>query len=279
MNSIVSTFIVSPLVGIVNFVFSWLYKPLSKAIASSVESSGGMTGIRVVQHDRTAEGRRTPANIEVNAAVVARRRPFLSSLLPYCVATLFALISIWVTASISRSLSSASTIEWLKASARTLAAKWGLTDPVKVIVLAPIHALAQRHRWSKRSMACVNALCMGSTEPHKFRNAVTLVMQSNSMLKRASLRLMLERVERVRDREIEAMTKAQEDIISKESSEEVRRSLRAKQQRHHRPCMRWLSPRRRGLRHANRTHHRRRPPQWAPSPSFPLRTVGRLLDR
>ena len=51
------------------------------------------------------------------------------------------------------------------------------------------------------------------------------------MLKRASLRLMLERVEWVRDREIEAMTKAQEDIISKESSEEVRRSLLAKHQR------------------------------------------------
>ena len=231
MTSIVCTFIVSPLVGIVNFVFSWLHKPLSKAIASSAESSSGMTGIRVVQHDRTAEGRRTPADIEMHTAVVARRRPFLSSLLPYCVATLFALISIWITASISRSLSSASTIEWLKASARTLAVKWGLVDPVKVIGLAPIHGLAQRHRWSKRIMACVNALCMGSTEPHKFRNAVTLVMQSNSMLKRASLRLMLERVERDRDREIEAMTKAQEDIISKESSEEVRRSLRAKHQR------------------------------------------------
>ena len=122
MTSIVCTFIVSPLVGIVNFVFSWLHKPLSKAIASSAESSSGMTGIRVVQHDRTAEGRRTPADIGMNTAVVARRRPFLSSLLPYCVATLLALISIWVTASISRRLSSASTIEWLKASARTLVA-------------------------------------------------------------------------------------------------------------------------------------------------------------
>ena len=64
MTSIVCTFIVSPLVGIVNFVFSWLHKPLSKAIASSAESSSGMTGIRVVQHDRTAEGHRTPADIE-----------------------------------------------------------------------------------------------------------------------------------------------------------------------------------------------------------------------
>ena len=71
MTSIVCSLIVSPLVGVVNFGFRWLHEPLSKAIAGSMGHSDGTTGTRVVQNDRTAEERWTPAAIETNVAAVA----------------------------------------------------------------------------------------------------------------------------------------------------------------------------------------------------------------
>lgn len=237
MITVVTSLITAPAIYVLSSLFRWLHKPLKDALSSNGQPET-TSGTRVLQVGNTTTCNAppdadTPEDVATTLRIHSRKRPFRASLMPYTVAIVFSLGSIWIVASISWKFSSSLTAKWLQSVAATLVLKWIIIDPLKVIVLAPIYGLAQRQRWSKRVMACVNAMCVGSVDPHQFRDTVNLVIQAQSSLRRAQMRLMVERIERVRDRDIQVMMKEHEDNMSKATSQEIQQLLRAKHQRQH----------------------------------------------
>jgi tetrahydromethanopterin S-methyltransferase subunit F len=213
-------------------MFKWLNKPLTDAIDSLVKPAS-IVGTRVVQISGTTEEQRRTSvdDIATSSTVIARKRQLRSGLLPYGVAAVLALISTFFIASISRRLSSASTFEWMTSVVLSLVLKWGIMDPLKVLILAPLNAHKQRHPKKMTMLACLNACCTGSSKPHRFRDVAKHVVQAQTALRRAQIRLLHERIESVHDRHRQAIAKAEEDSMSRETSDEVRQYLRVKHQR------------------------------------------------
>eukprot|EP01043_Picozoa_sp_COSAG02_P059092 COSAG02_NODE_7464_length_3000_cov_12.090674_2_plen_428_part_01 len=222
--AILSSLIATPTIFFLNKGFSWWHGPISDAI-SSISTASKTTAhaqIRVVQldHEECSDGsvfRRSVDNVAESIhdandrVVVAERRSMVKAVLPYSFTIVLSLGSLFIIASISRPLNGRATWNWIQSTFLSLAMKWLVIDPVKVVLLTPLHALAQRNQWSQRILKVVNALCLGSTEPRHFRDTVNNVIAMQTKLKRFRLRLMRDQIDAVREQDTATLLRAHEE--------------------------------------------------------------------
>ncbi len=242
---ILSSFIVTPVVFCLNKAFEWWHSPVADAVSNMVVPSAATSRgrISVLQlpnagqcTDGTSRLQTADKQDESNSAddigdrAVAERRTAFAAIIPYGLAMAIAIGSIVVIASISRPMSGQSTWEWILSVTFSLAVKWIIIDPVKVIVLTPVLSLAQRHQWNQRVMKFLSAVCLGTTDPH-LRGHLHHAFELQRSLKRARLRLMQERVDAVRERDTAALSRAHEERVSMTTSDDVRKWLKAKHQK------------------------------------------------
>ena len=221
--------ILSPIILLLNAIFAWLHQPWHDAIRAMNLHIGSSTGTRVHQVGATPD----PLHLEGDpndTRVYSRRRSFGATLVPYYLIFMLACGSIVITASVTRPLSSAATLEWLRSVVVTLLLKWVLFDPLKVLLLSHAESLARRRRWSEKLISCINAVCIGhKKQPHRFRNAVGRVIQIEASLKDVQKRLLSKQILRVHEREAQALQKVHDTEMLGITSTDIRLQL---QQRH-----------------------------------------------
>ena len=149
-----SSVILAPIVFAVDRTFAWLHKPWRDAIRAMDKQPVFSRGTSVKQIEANPGmlhlGDQTVAmKSDANDTVYAHRRRFRVALVPYYASVALGFGSILVIASVTRPLSSETTLEWLGSVTVTLVFKWGFVDPLKVLVLTLISSLAQRCRRSK----------------------------------------------------------------------------------------------------------------------------------
>lgn len=90
-------------------------------------------------------------------------------------------------------------------------------------------------------VAWLNALCLGDTNPHRFRDSVKHIIAMQAHLRGAKVRMMRKRIDDVRNKDTEALLRAHESSMSKESNADIRLWLKAKHQRQHQEMLGRLS--------------------------------------
>ena len=216
---IVSSCIVGPVVFSLNWLFKWLHKPELEAMAGG-SASGPASGVSVRQEINPTTAATKPTG---------QRRSATSASLPYTYAAMASLTSIVLIASVSRRLSSAQTLEWLSLSAASLLLKWTVLDPLKVLTLAQLQRLAAADRRATRCVACLTALCTGSTQPPRLREAVQLVMRMRAGLDSLHSETLRAHVKAARERK-KAEQAADHDKAMQEAETDERRGQLASMQ-------------------------------------------------
>lgn len=215
---VLCSLVVNPIVFCLNLAFKWWHRPVTDAIAAMVASNA----------KTSAEDESSIADTGTDS-VVAERRTACTALLPYGLAVALAAGSIFVIASVSRPLPGRLTWEWIRSVILSLAFKWIIVDPVKVILLTPMLMLVRQ--WSQRVTKFLSALCLGTTDPPQLRQYVKRVIVLERSLKSISLQLMRDRIDAVRERDTAALSRTYEEKMSMAKSDDVRKRLKTKHQK------------------------------------------------
>ncbi len=257
-EAIVAGLILGPITFLLNFAFKWLHRPSEKAIADmiiedatetdeklSVDSSthhdeqadriaqSSQTAVRQVgQMNNWTEGLNSPSN---EHRVVVRTRPPWANIATHWLALTLCLASVWIIASVSRRLSSTETVEWLKSVTRTLAIKWLVMDPVKIIIFSPLKSASKRY--GGHIQMCHNMLhicCLGQSTGSvggKFKHAVSQVVVAQQAFHRVERRMISDEINNVRVQSTMELQQAHEISMSKSTRAEIQEWLRVKRDR------------------------------------------------
>ena len=227
---LVSSCIVGPIVLSLNSLFKWLHRPVLDTMIGG-SASGSTSGVRVIDTSvRQAADSTTSTETETKSGVSGQRRSATSATLPYGYAAVLSLVSIVLIAAVSRRLSSAQTLEWLSYAAASLVLKWALLDPLKVLALAQLQRLLGADQRVARGIACLTALCTGSTHPPRLRETVQLVMRMQAGLDSLHAQMLRAHVQAARERKEAEQAVAHDRSMTEAVGDDVRFRLASMQQ-------------------------------------------------